>query len=133
MGGKAIGLFDEGGEADFVAEILKSDSIDVLRDALKAVPEEDYEYVDNVDGARALLAAELVAELMGHESGDLPDDLHSWVFQFMEPDDDLLRSARNAVDRILRQSETRELWRASQDFGEWIAKTKDLAERLRWH
>jgi hypothetical protein len=36
MGDKAVGSFDEGGEADFIAEIRASDSIDTVRDVLSA-------------------------------------------------------------------------------------------------
>jgi hypothetical protein len=94
------------------------------------VPEQDYGYVSNLDGARALLAAEIVAGLMGHESSSLSDDLFSWAGQLMEPDDELRRVAKDAVSRIRCSSETRELWRNSGQFGEWLAKTKDLEERL---
>jgi hypothetical protein len=132
MGAHGIGLFDDDDGADFAAEILQSQSLDIIVDALNAIPTEDWDYLEHPEGMRALLAAEVVAEQMGHESGDLPDDLHSWAHEFGEPDDELIALARTAVQRVLRKSETRDLWSDSQHFDKWVAKTTDLADRLKW-
>jgi hypothetical protein len=130
MGAHGTGLFDDDDGADFAAEILHGESLDVITDALKAVPEEDWEYVEHPEGMRALLAAELIADQMGHDSGDLPDDLHSWIRNFGDAEEANIALARRAVDRILRNSETRDSWYDSRHFDEWEARTKNLARRL---
>jgi hypothetical protein len=132
MGAHGIGLLDDDDGADFAHEILNSPSMDIIVDALKAIPLDDWDYVERPEGMRALLAAEVVADQMGHESGDLPDDIHSWAHEFGEPDDELIALARAAVQRVLRKSELRDLWNDSHHFGEWLAKTAGLADRLKW-
>ena len=132
MGAHGIGLFDDDDGADFAAEILKSRSIGIIVDALKAIPSEDWEYIENPECMRALLAAELIAEQMGNESGDLPDDLHFWIQEFGDVDEDNIRLARKAVDRIIRNSETRELWNDTPHFEDWVRKTRNLRSRLDW-
>jgi hypothetical protein len=130
MGAHGIGLFDDDNGADFAAEILKSDSFNIADNALRGIPEEDFEYVEHPEGMRALLAAELVASQMGYPSDDLSDELQMWAEQFGEPDRETKNLARSAVARILRKSETRDLWKDSELFADWLSKTRDLASRL---
>lgn len=132
MGAHGIGSFQDDDGADFEAEILASRDIDIVIDALKAVPDEDYEYVENATAMRALVAAEMIADQMGHESGDIPDDLHSWIHEFGDADNQHVHLAHSAVDRILRKSETRDLWQDSQHFTDWLVKTRNLLHRLEW-
>src|SRR5581483_6694692 len=79
MGAHGIGLFQDDDGADFAAEILDSESMDVIVDALKAVPEIESEYLEHPEGVRALVAAEIVADQNGADSIELSDDLHCWA------------------------------------------------------
>jgi hypothetical protein len=130
MGTWGVGPFDDDEASDFATEILKSDDIRIVAEAIYAVPDEDWEYVEHGTGIRALVAAEMIADQKGCESGDVPDELHSWIHQFGDPDDLLIDRAKRAVGRILRDSETRELWKESPKSREWTATVKDLLRRL---
>ena len=52
MGAHGVGLFDDDDGADFSAEILESETMDVIVKALRAVPAEDWEYVEHPEGMR---------------------------------------------------------------------------------
>lgn len=125
-----ISPFDDDEASDFAAEILKSEGIGIVAEAVYAVPDEDWEFVEHGTCVRALVAAELIADQRGHESGDIPDELHSWVHQFGDSDDFLINRAYRAVERVLRDSQTRERWSESVMFKNWYARMKDLLYRL---
>jgi hypothetical protein len=130
MGAHGIGLFDDDDGADFAAEILRSDDISLVAIALNSVPTEDCEYCDHGTGVRALLAAELIASQLGYPSEELEDGLQLWIEGHGSDAQRLVPAARNAVSRILRHSETRDLWKDSDKFYDWLSKTRDLASRL---
>jgi hypothetical protein len=132
MAGIGIACFDGFDEADFTAEILGSDSIEVLVDSLRAISPNDWEFVGHTDGMRALLGAEIIADQMGHETGDLSGDLHSWIHGFGDAEPENVELARVAVKRIIRCSETKEFYRDSEKFEDWLTKTDRLAEHLQW-
>jgi hypothetical protein len=124
--------FDDDEATYFAAEILKSDNLRIVAEAIYAVPEEDWEYVEHGTGVRALVASEMIADQMGHESGDVPDELHSWIHEFFDTDDVLINRAKRAVGRVLRDSESREVWKRSPRFREWTMRLNDLLRRLEW-
>ncbi len=124
--------FDDDEATCFATEILKSDNIRIVAEAIYAVPEEDWEYVEHGTGIRALVASEMIADQMGHESGDVPDELHSWIHQFGDADELLINRAKRAVARVLLKSETQQLWEESINYGEWVSRIKDLLRRLEW-
>jgi len=130
MGADGIGLFDDDDGSDFADEILRSNNIAIVANALKEVPAEDWEYCDHSTGVRALLAAELVACQLGYPSEELPDELQLWIEEFGPDAEALASDARTVVSRILRHSETRELWKDSAEFENWLAKMRDLRSRL---
>jgi hypothetical protein len=130
MGAHGISLFDDDDGSDFAAEILRSNDIAIVANALKEVPAEDWEYCEHGTGVRALLAAELIASQRGYPSEELSDELHLWIEEYVWDAEELVPVARRAVSRILRNSETRELWKDSREFDNWLAKTRDLASRL---
>ena len=130
MGAHGIGLFDDDDGADFAADVLKSESIEIVEDALRVAATNEWDDLEHPDGMRALLAAELVASQRGYPSEQLSDQLQMWIEQFGDASDETVKLARMAVDRVLRDSETRDLWSDSILFDEWLSKTRDLAERL---
>ncbi len=98
-----------------------------MEDALRGILEEDFQYVEHPDGVRAVLPAELVASRMGYPTEDLSDGLQMWAEQFGEPDAEIISLARSAVRRILRNSQTRDLWKDSNHFADWLGKMRELA------
>lgn len=116
--------------AEFVRELINSSDLQSLADALYTVPDEETEYVVRGTATRALIAAEVLLTQQGNESGDVPDDLYSWLRDFGEPDPDLLRRALRAVQRVGRDSELAELWSDSVHYREWRQRIDSLLKRL---
>ncbi|MFN5324969.1 MAG: DUF4259 domain-containing protein [Bacteroidota bacterium] len=85
----------------------------------------------------ALVACEIVAAALGRPSEDCPDDLNEWMGMFLpvgsEPYDivcNLAEKAAESIDRILTDSELRELWEESPVFEAWMDAQVKLQERI---
>ena len=130
MGAHGVSPFQDDDGADFVAEIAKAKDMNVIADAVYSIPESDIEYVEGPAATRALVAAEVIVFQLGRESGDVPDDLQDWIEGQDDPDQLLIGHAQRAVKRILRDSELRELWKESQFYADWEARTQSLLRRL---
>jgi hypothetical protein len=80
-----------------------------------------------------IAAAETVAMLMGRRSRDFPEELFERLADAGPPDDALFHLAREAVGRVLRDSELAELWAEGTEEGganEWHAAITALVDRL---
>lgn len=130
MGASSTNPFDDDDGADFGAEILKAEDVQVLADAIYAVPDEISEYVENGTAVRAMVAGELIACQLARESGDVPDELQSWIHQQGDADSVLVSRARKALRRVLADSEARALWEKSPHFQDWKRRVEDLVRRL---
>jgi Domain of unknown function (DUF4259) len=102
----------------------------VIAQAVYAVPDAEEQYVESGMATRALVAAEVLAAQMGNESGDVPDELQSWIQSQDDPDNVLLVRALSAVRRVLRNSELRELWQESELYPDWRERIQSLMKRL---
>ena len=89
--------------------------------------------VDSDFACELLAAAECVAMMLGHKSGDFPDDLAERLAGAGEPENLLFHQGRNAVLHVLRNSELAELWEeaaAESGVNEWLAAMTNLIDRL---
>jgi hypothetical protein len=130
MGAHGVSPFDDDEASDFAAEIICAEDMNIIAQAVYAVPDADEQYVESGTATRALVAAEVLAAQMGNESGDVPDELQSWIQSQDDPDNVLLVRARSAVRRVLRNSELRELWQQSELFPDWRERIQSLMKRL---
>ena len=118
---------------DWVADLEAANDLRVVRAALSAATSDGY--LDADVGSVGLAAAEVVAALRKQPAPDLPAEVVAWVGEHaVEPDAELLREARQAVDAIedSSQSELHDLWHeaAAEDRAEWHAAVDDLRRRL---
>jgi hypothetical protein len=130
MGASDTNPFHDDDGADYVAEIIAADEMNVIATAVYAVPEADEQYVETGTATRAIVAAEVLAAQIGNESGDVPEELQEWIQNQNDPDSALIGRARSAVRRVLRSSELRELWQESELFPEWRERIQSLLKRL---
>jgi hypothetical protein len=75
-------------------------------------------------------AAALVAAGLGVADVDLPDDVRDWLTR-IDPSTwpTLAPDAVRALNRVLAESELRELWDEVED-GAWAAETRVLQDRI---
>jgi hypothetical protein len=88
-------------------------------------------YLESPECCNAIAACEVLAVAQGRSSGTLPKDAAAEVKKLSSKQSDVLRrDARAALDKIIANSELRELWAETPKFKDWIAAVTDLRVRL---
>ena len=129
MGAWGTGNFENDDAADWIAELEESKTIQPLVSALQSAVGADY--LEAPEACVALVAAEVVAALKGKPAAGLPREAASWVRSHqVQINDDLVRLALQATQRVETQSELLELWQESEELNSWMATIKDLERRL---
>jgi len=125
MGTWGAGLFENDDAADWMSELLEGADID------EALTPPVGTYIDIDAGARALVAAEVVAAINGHPSSDFSAEARSYVAeQKMKPSKRRTRQALHVLDDVRSDgSELKGLWDDSCEKG-WFANVRDLRKRL---
>ena len=137
MGAWGGGSFENDTALDWAARVESLEDVREPLNRLKALTRgrKDHQpvHVDADLACEAIAAAETVAMLMGRRSPDFPDDLYERLADGGPPDDKLFHQAREAVGRVLRDSELAELWAEGTEDGvanEWHAAITALVDRL---
>jgi hypothetical protein len=117
----------------WLQKLLTSGSESTIREAVDCIglyPED--EYLDAEYCSNALAAAEMIAAAKGcPPQEEFPDEAKQWLAANpFTPDEELLKSTRKAVDRILNNSELKELWQEGCANDEWHLTLIDLRRRL---
>jgi hypothetical protein len=129
MGAWGSGSFDNDDAMDWVSGLTDASS-DVVREALTPIASAGDQYLQAPDCSMAVAAAEAVAAARGHPNAALPEEVAAWVAMEPAVARDLVALATAAVDRILTNSELKELWDESGTPDEWRTAMSDLRERL---
>jgi hypothetical protein len=137
MGAWGAGHFENDDAMDWTYELERSSSTAILDSAFNPLlpkkrffgGQKEPRYIEAPDATIALAAAEVVAALAGR-SGRLPDNVRTWVSGRNGATQDLKAKAREAVGRILDDSELKQLWEESDDFDQWQRNVEDTLSRL---
>lgn len=79
----------------------------------------------------AVAAAESLAALLGTAAANVPDDVTAWASrEKRRPSGPLIAKARASIDRILADSELKDLWMESGDIEKWRSEILGLLQRL---
>jgi hypothetical protein len=140
------GPFDNDDGADWFAELRDEPQLQSIREAVLEVSDPEHiGYHDVADGAEAIAAAEVLAELLG-SPGDDPvlTDEHEEVTEALreeiklEARKDIKRLVQQAVDAIEivvtdeENSELRQMWEEQPDeMPAWVMAMRTLQQRLR--
>jgi hypothetical protein len=130
MGAWGSGNFDNDDALDWVALLTDSYHLELLYEALVAVPESPAEYIELPMATKALAAAEIVAAQLDRPVARLPKSVAEWVRFAPAPTPRLVGLARRAVGRVAEASELRDLWAETSDFEAWQSEMRDLVGRL---
>jgi len=124
---------------DWTHELEKSSSQDVLSRAFAPlIPKKSFfgfggkakTYVEAPDASVALAAAEVVAALAANPLTDLPENVSAWVARQQRPATELKAAAKAAVEKVLTDSELKDLWEESDEFAAWNSSVNDILRRL---
>lgn len=113
---------------DFVENFQMGDVQELevaINNVAQLLPED---YLDATECALTLAACEIIASMKGNASEDMPEDLKG--IQPAEELDRLSLLAIRAVDRIILNSELKDLWQESTEYSDWLAVQEDLKKRL---
>jgi hypothetical protein len=130
MGAWGHQAFENDDALDWVAELEEAEDASVLAEAFDAIPEDAEEYVEAPEASTALAGAEVVAALLGKPTPSLPEEVTAWVSGRKGVSPGVVKKARRAVQRVLANSELKELWEDAEDFAPWKASVEDLLKRL---
>jgi hypothetical protein len=139
------GPFENDDGADWFADIRDEPALDLIRDAVEEIADPAHVgYLEVTDGAEAVAAAEVLAELLG-SPGDNPvlddetEELAEALKKELQRKDkrDIVKLIKHAIDALdvvlndAENSELRQMW--EEDAGEmqaWTAAVVKLQERL---
>lgn len=125
-------------ENDTVAGFINNLNINgygLIEVVLKRVIEDNEPTVTECE--EALIAAELVAAAMGKPSDEITEIVAEWVEENLPPGSAergavaaLTEPAADAIDRIVTESELKELWQDHEAFSDWFNEQIELQNRL---
>ncbi len=132
MGAWGPGNFENDAAQDWLYDFGENDFrlIDRTLAGVAAMIEADE--LDADEASEVLAAAECVAAATGFPLENPPQELAEWLAENspMPVKPEYVQMARQAVARVLTKSELRELWLASEEFGEWETAVHNLQSRL---
>lgn len=131
MGAWGYQSFENDDALDWVANLKSSFDLALIDATLNDVIDNSADFLDARECARAIAASEVLAALHGNPSPLLPDEVREWISGKFAPDRALNQKAQQALDRILADSELRELWEENTtDYPNWIAAIEQIKSRL---
>ncbi len=125
------GLIQDDLATEFANQLVESGSILILHRTLSGarnVPG----HLSYESAIRGLIAAEVVAALVGRAANAMPPELANWAEgrrgEGIYPE--LRRLAASVVERVKEDSELSELWARSDRLARWVESVDDLLSRL---
>lgn len=116
--------------SDWAYDLAEQKDFSLVAQAIQAVLDNGADYLDSDLAVEAVAAVEVLAKALGRgtQADAYTEEVDAWVQSIgAKPSDELLSKARAALGRIIGpDSELRELWEESDDFGDWESSIKTL-------
>jgi len=130
-----ISNFESDSAGAFITDLFTT-GYGLLEVALDKVLDDD-EPASITDCEEALVAAEFIAGLNGKPAYDFPEDGRDWLGDELPAGSEsfdlviaLKEKAADVIDRIVSDSELREMWEGNVNYNEWFNSLVDLQNRL---
>ncbi len=138
MGAWCTDNFSNDIATDWVAALEKSKGLKVLMSPIERI-HKNTGYLQIEECSEALAASEVVAAAISSDYSITPESVQTWLntkkgFIFAKkPQIGANHSIKaiNVVERILNESELKELWQDSDEFENWQGKQQSLLAKLR--
>jgi hypothetical protein len=128
MGSWGVNFYENDDALDWLEEAKEEGSSFILK-TLKNILEADY--LEAPECVNALAAAEVIATVKGNPVDCLPSDIKEGIlesdYSFSKKD---AETALKALEKILKDSELKELWEETESFQDWLLSLDDLKKRL---
>jgi hypothetical protein len=131
MGTWGIKNFENDDAIDWVGELVEQSDKDLVICSLtEIVANEDY--LEVPECCEALCAIDIVACVKNDLVSNLPQEVVDWLNKTsdIEFDKDEVELAKVALNRIIDDSELKELIEDSEVYDEWLAYLEEINERL---
>ncbi|WEK56072.1 MAG: DUF4259 domain-containing protein [Candidatus Cohnella colombiensis] len=129
MGAWGYGNLENDTVLDWIEELFETDNMSLITESIECVLEDDD--IDADTASIAIGAIEVLAALHGSPgTEEYEEELKEWIDQHKGNGKRLLSKAQKALNRILLESELKDLWEESESFEEWVKTIKDLERRL---
>ncbi|BBM02477.1 DUF4259 domain-containing protein [Microbulbifer sp. GL-2] len=136
MGAWSEENFGNDDAGDWIYELERSKGTDTLLLPIKTIILND-EYLESPDCSEALAAAEVVAAGLTGDSSSIPKEALDWLNKKpglfgKKPQIETEHGsmARQCVQKIIDNSELKELWAETEDFAKWLSIQRNLIEKL---
>lgn len=129
MGAWGYGILENDTVLDWVEDLLETQDLGLITEAIEMVLDDSE--LESYTAEIALGAIEILVALQdrpGNEEYD--EELEDWINRHKGQGKELLVLSQKAIEKILSESELRELWEASESFEEWVKVIKELERRL---
>ncbi|HUP13209.1 MAG TPA: DUF4259 domain-containing protein [Niastella sp.] len=126
--------FENDTALDLVYEIEEKGA-DRIKTAIEAInSREEDGLLDSDLCSEALAAIEYIAAVKDKASEDFPEDAEAWLTpgnkESLLAIRDLINKSKQAIDRIKNNSELKDLWEETEDFGGWNEALDGLVTRI---
>jgi acyl carrier protein len=129
MGAWGIGNFENDTIQDWIIELVEAQDINLLSESIEMVLEDNY--LDADVACIAIGAVEILAALQNRPGKEInEDELQEWILQHKGQGTNLLEKSHKALGKILAESELKELWEKTEDYGNWVTTIKELQSRI---
>lgn len=131
MGAEGSKTFENDDASDWLSG-FESDGAPAVQTALNAVLELDAnDYVQATEAACAIAAAEVVAAAKDGDVSRLPEEYHDAIREHGEEIEEFGKPAQRALNRVLRNSELKDLWEEQGELESWQDDLREIIERLK--
>jgi Domain of unknown function (DUF4259) len=114
-----------------LSECEELSDLSLLCNAIDVVIEDSEDKLEMPKCYRAIAASEMIAVLIGKGSSLIPDEVAIWAEGKPLPTPILVDRARQAIDRILADSELKEAWEQyAEYYPKWVDLLKNIQHRL---
>ncbi|CAH1232565.1 hypothetical protein PAECIP111891_07046 [Paenibacillus allorhizoplanae] len=129
MGAWGIGNFENDTVQDWIIELVEAQDINLLSESIEMVLEDNY--LDADVACIAIGAVEILAALQNRPGKEInEDELQEWILQHKGQGTNLIEKSHKALEKILAESELKELWEETEDYGNWVTTIKELQSRI---
>ena len=130
-----ISIFESDSASSFLTDLYTT-GYGLLEVALDSVLDND-SAAGVIECEEALISAEIIAAAMGNPAFDLPEDAREWIADNLPYGSEehqqvagLSEKAADVIDRVLTESDLREMWDGNVSYDDWFGNLIELQKRL---
>jgi hypothetical protein len=128
MGAWGTGSFENDDAKECLAGLAAMGPKDLIQGFVRAGDESAY--LEAPAASAVVVAAEVIATLIGFPPANLPPEIATWTANRQPPTLQVKALALRALERIRKNSELKDLWLEADGLNDWIAAIQDLQTRV---